>query len=207
MTNEADHGDSNSAAPATQAPRACCRGKSSMFKKILLTLSILVLVLLAVVAVQPSEFRVERSISISAPPSAAFELVNDFHHWEIWSPWLEADPQAQVTFEGPSLGEGAVYRWAGNRQVGEGSATIVESRPNERIEIKLEFLKPFANTCTAEFNFQPHDGQTEATWSMSGHNDFLAKAIHLVIDMDEMIGGQFAKGLAKMKSAAEAAQK
>ena len=204
MTSEADSGDSNSAAPAA---RACCGGKSSLFKKFLLTLAILAVVLAAVVAMQPSDFRVERSISISAPPSAAFELVNDFHHWEIWSPWLEADPQVKVTFEGPSSGEGAIYRWAGNSQVGEGSATIVESRPNERIEIKLEFLKPFANTSNSEFTFQPQDGQTKATWSMSGHNDFLAKAIHLVLNMDEMIGGQFAKGLAKMKSAAEAAQK
>lgn len=207
MASEAESGDSNSAAPVAQAPRACCGGKTFLFKKLLLTLAVLAVVLAAVVALQPAEFRVERSTTISAPPSAAFELVNDFHHWEIWSPWLEADPQAKVTFEGPSSGEGAVYRWAGNSQVGEGSATIVESRPNERILIKLEFIKPFANTCTAEFTFHPQDGQTDVTWSMSGHNDFLSKAIHLVINMDEMIGGQFAKGLAKMQSAAETAEK
>lgn len=40
---------------------------------------------------------------------------------------------------------------------------------------------------------------------MERRNNFMAKAIHLVMSMDRMIGGQFEKGLAQMKAAAEAA--
>jgi hypothetical protein len=42
---------------------------------------------------------------------------------------------------------------------------------------------------------------------MIGENNFIAKAVHLVMNMDKMIGGQFEKGLASMKSAVEAAAK
>jgi len=40
---------------------------------------------------------------------------------------------------------------------------------------------------------------------MAGNNNFMAKTIGLFMDMDAMIGGQFEKGLAAMKSVAESA--
>ena len=83
--------------------------------------------------------------------------------------------------------------------------TLTESRPSDLIRIKMEFLKPFASTNTAEFTFRPEGDHTVVTWSMEGQNNFMAKAIHLVMNMDRMIGGQFEKGLAEMKAVAEAA--
>jgi hypothetical protein len=70
--------------------------------------------------------------------------------------------------------------------------------------VRLEFLKPFANTSLAEFTFKPQGTHTAVTWSMTGTNNFMAKAFHLVMNMDRMIGGQFDKGLADMKSTVEA---
>ncbi|MGH7766014.1 MAG: SRPBCC family protein, partial [Candidatus Binatia bacterium] len=111
------------------------------------------------------------------------------------------------TYEGVPAGTGAVYTWAGNKEVGEGRTTITESRPNELIRIKLEFFKPFAGTSIAEFTFKPQGNQTAVTWSMAGEKNFTAKAVHLFMNMDKMIGGQFEKGLAQMKSVAETAPK
>ena len=65
--------------------------------------------------------------------------------------------------------------------------------------MKLEFLKPFAATSTAEFTIKPEGNQSAVSWSMYGQNNFMAKAMHLVMNMDKMIGGQFEKGLADMK--------
>lgn len=42
---------------------------------------------------------------------------------------------------------------------------------------------------------------------MEGNNNYLAKALHLVMNMDKMVGGEFEKGLADMKKVAEAAPK
>ena len=178
-----------------------------MLKKILIALAAIVVVFVGVVAMQPSDFRIVRTATISAPAPAVFAQVNDFHNWEAWSPWAKLDPAAKNSFEGPSAGIGAIFRWAGNKEVGEGSMTITESRPSDLIRIKLEFLKPFAATNSAAFTFKPDGDQAAVTWSMAGKNNFISKAICLFMNMDKMVGGKFEEGLAAMKSIAEAVPK
>ena len=176
-----------------------------MLVKILIALAVIVVVLIVIVALQPSDFRVTRSATMSAPAPAAFAQVNDFHKWEAWNPWGKIDPAMKQTYEGAPVGTGAIYSWIGNNEVGEGRMTIIESHPSDLIRIKLEFFKPFAANNTAEFTFKPEGNQTVVTWSMSGDKNFMAKAIHLFMNMDKMIGGQFDKGLAEMKSIVEGA--
>ena len=178
-----------------------------MLKKIFIGIAVILVAFVVIVALQPSDFRIVRSTNISAPPATVFAQVNDFHNWEAWSPWAKLDPAAKATFEGPSAGEGAIFRWVGNEEVGEGSMMITESRPSDLIRIKLEFLKPFAATNTAEFTFKPEGNRTAVTWSMFGKNNFIAKAFCLFMNMDKMVGGQFEKGLASMKSVTEATPK
>jgi uncharacterized protein YndB with AHSA1/START domain len=177
-----------------------------MLIKILIAVALVLVVLAIVVALQPGDFRVARSANISAPPASVFAQVNDFHKWETWNPWGKIDPAMRQSYDGAPAGVGAVYSWAGN-EVGEGRMTIIESRPSELIRVKLEFFKPFAATNTAEFTFKPEGDQTVVTWSMFGEKNFMAKAIHLFVSMDRMIGGQFEKGLADMKAVAEATAK
>jgi hypothetical protein len=177
-----------------------------MLKIILIALAALIVVLAVVIAMQPDEFRVARSATIAVPPPVVFAQVNDFHKW-AWNPWGKIDPAMQQSHEGAPFGTGAVYSWVGNKDVGAGRMTIIESRPSELIRIKMEFFKPFAATDTAEFTFTPEGNQTAVTWSMSGTNNIFAKAFHLFINMDKMIGDQFVKGLTDMKSQAEAAAK
>jgi uncharacterized protein YndB with AHSA1/START domain len=177
-----------------------------MLKTILISLAVIVILFVVIVALQPAEFRVARSTTISAPPEVIFAEVNDFHKWEAWNPWGKIDPAMKQTYEGAPVGTGAVYAWAGNKEVGEGRMTITESRPNDLIRIKLEFFKPFAGNSIAEFTFKPEANQTAVTWSMAGENNFMAKAIHLFMNMDKMIGSQFEKGLADMKAVVEGAK-
>ena len=178
-----------------------------MLIKILIAVAVIVVVFLVIVALQSKEFRVARSATMAAPPSVVFAQVNDFHKWEAWNPWGKIDPAIKQNYEGAQAGVGAIYTWTGNREVGEGRMTIIESRPSELIRIKMEFFKPFAGNSTAEFTFKPENSQTALTWSMFGANNFMAKAMHLVINMDKMIGGQFDRGLASMKSIVETAPK
>lgn len=172
---------------------------------VLIGIAVIVIVLVVVVAMQPAEFRLTRSTKISAPAAAVFAQVNDFHKWVDWSPWEKIDPELRRTYEGAPFGTGASYAWVGNKQVGEGRMTLMESRPNELIRIKLEFLKPFACTNDVEFTFKFEGTQTTVTWSMSGKNNFMAKAFGLVMSMEKMVGGDFERGLAQMKCVAESA--
>jgi len=178
-----------------------------MLKKIGITVLVVILIFLIIIALQPGNFRVARSITIAAPPEIVFAQVNDLKKWETWSPWVKIDPAMKQTYQGPPAGTGATSQWAGNKDVGEGRMTITESRPNELIRFSLEFFKPMAGTSTAEFNFVPGENQTTVTWSMTGRNNFIAKAICLFMNMDTMVGSQFEKGLAQLKLNAEAAVK
>lgn len=178
-----------------------------MIKKILIGLAIVILLLVVVIALQPSTYRVERSATMNATPAVVFAQVNDFHKWNAWSPWEKLDPAMKRTFEGAPAGTGAVYAWAGNSDVGEGRMTINESRPSDLVKIKLEFVKPFAANSDTTFTFQPEGNQTKVTWTMVGDKNFIAKAFGLVMNMDKMVGGDFEKGLAQMKSVVEAAPK
>jgi uncharacterized protein YndB with AHSA1/START domain len=170
-------------------------------------LAVVVGILLAVASNRPDEFSVTRSATMAAPPAAVFEQVNDFHKWEAWSPWAKRDPNAKITFGGPPSGAGATFAWAGNSEVGEGKQAITESRPPELVRLKLEFIKPFPGTSDVEFTFKPEGSGTLVTWSMSGKNNLIGKAMSLFIDCDKMIGGDFEKGLSSMKAVVEAAPK
>ena len=81
--------------------------------------------------------------------------------------------------------------------------TIIESKPNDLIRIRLDFLKPFKDTSEAEFTFEPKEEKTEVTWSMSGENGFVEKAFCLVMNMDKMLGEKFDEGLGNMKTVVE----
>jgi hypothetical protein len=176
-----------------------------MLTYVLSGLAVLVVVLIAVIATRPADFRITRSATMRGPASAAFAQVNDFHNWEAWSPFVKYDPNAKLTYEGPNSGVGARYSWDGNNKAGAGVSTITESHPNELVRMRLEFLRPFKATNIAEFTFQPQGDQTAVTWSMSGKNNFMAKAFHMIVNCDNMIGKEFDEGLANMKRLVEQA--
>lgn len=178
-----------------------------MFTKLFVGLLVFLGVFAAVVATRPDDFRVTRSLLISAPADRVFQQVNDLHKWEAWSPWAKLDPNGKTSYAGPASGAGAAFSWDGNSQVGEGTMTITESRPTQFLQFRLDFRRPMTATNTAEFVFAPQGDQTKVTWTMYGRNNFLGKAVSLVMNCDKMIGGQFETGLAQLKAVAEAEPK
>jgi len=171
-----------------------------MAVKILIVVVIVVLGLAAFIATRPAEFRVTRTATFAAPAPVVFAQVNELRKWEAWSPWAKKDPHMKQAYAGPAAGAGAVTSWVGNKDVGEGRMSIVESRPAELIRFKLEFFKPFAATNSAEFSFKEEGGRTALTWTMRGQNNFIGKAMCLLFDMDKMVGGDFEAGLASLKT-------
>lgn len=156
------------------------------------------------VQMQPSEFQVSRSARMKAAPLAVFEQVNDFHKWDGWSPWAKIDPASKTTFEGPESGEGAKFSWDSKHpQVGAGSMQITKSQIAERVELDLQFRVPFESKCLTVFTFAPEGPETVVTWTMSGKNNFIGKLFSLFMDCDAMVGPDFEKGLANMKSIVE----
>ncbi len=176
-----------------------------MLTTILIGLAVLVVLVLVVAALRPADFRIERSISVTAPAALAFGQINDLRKWQEMSPYVKLDPVATYSFDGPTAGVGATMAWYGNSRLGVGRITITDSRPNELVRFRLEFEKPFTCTNTAEFTFKPTGGQTTVTWAMFGQHAFMGKVMGLVINMDKMIGREFEAGLANLKAIVEAA--
>ncbi len=169
-----------------------------MLKKILIALVVVVVAVIALISLQPDSFRIERSAQLAAKPDAVFHVLVDFHRWQEWSPWDKLDPALKREFSGPEAGVGASYGWEGNDDVGAGRMTIVVAKEFSEIRIKLEFLKPFAATNTTIFSLTPAQDGTKLTWAMEGESGFMSKAISLFMDMDEMVGKDFEKGLSNL---------
>jgi hypothetical protein len=173
---------------------------------VLVVVAVLVVALAAVLALaasKPDAFRIQRTASIKAPPEKIFPLINDFHNWGSWSPWEKLDPAMHKTHSGAVNGQGAVYEWEGNKQVGKGRMEITEVAPSSKVTIKLDFFKPFEAHNTAEFALAAQGDATNVTWAMLGQQPFMFKVMSVFMSMDKMIGKDFETGLANMKGIAE----
>ena len=154
-------------------------------------------------ATRPDTFRVQRSASIKAPGEKIFALINDLHAWGTWSPYEKKDPAMKRIFGGAPSGKGAVYEWDGDKNVGKGRMEIVEAVPPSKVVIKLDFIKPFEGHNTAEFTLEPKGDGTTVTWAMYGPSPLMMKVMGIFMNMDRMIGDDFAAGLANLKAVAE----
>ena len=150
------------------------------------------------------EYTVERAANISAPAHAVFDLIADLHRWTEWSPWEDIDPALQRTYSGAESGAGAVYEWSGNRKAGSGRMEITQAVPPTKVEIALQFLKPFKASSTTTFELADADGGTRVTWRMVGRKTFMTSLMGVFMSMDKMVGPDFEKGLAQLTTAAQA---
>jgi hypothetical protein len=175
-----------------------------MLKKILIGVAVVLVGLMCVIALQPNEYRVERTKAIDAPAEVVFAQIDDFRRWEKWSPWEHLDPNMKKTYSGPEHQVGASYAWQGNQDVGSGSMTVVEREAPTQLVVRLEFIEPFASLARNGFSLFGANDSTQVTWWMEGDNDFMGKAFGLFMNMDKMIGADFERGLDALKSVAEA---
>jgi Polyketide cyclase / dehydrase and lipid transport len=151
-----------------------------------------------------STYEVRRSAVIPAPAEDIFPLVNSFHEWTKWSPWEAVDPGMDRRYFGSDSGVGAGYEWSGNRKAGSGTMEIVESVPASRINVRLQFTKPFKALNPTSFTFTPVPDGTEVTWAMTGENKGPAKVFALFMNMDKLVGQDFERGLKSLTEAVAA---
>jgi hypothetical protein len=176
----------------------------------MLNIIVIVLVLavagfLVYAAMQPNDFRLQRSTTVSAPPERIYPFITNFRRWDAWSPWEKKDPAMKRAFSGAESGVGAAYAWEGNRDVGTGKMEITEAAAPGKVVIRLDFLKPFKATNTAEFTLWQERDSTTVTWAMYGKANFLSKVMCVFMSMDKMVGPDFEAGLASLKAVAEKA--
>jgi uncharacterized protein YndB with AHSA1/START domain len=182
----------------------------SMIKTIAVIVAVVLAVGIATVLVlaagKPDTFQIQRSATIEAPPERIFPLIEDFRQWTAWSPYEKKDPAMKRTFSGADKGPGAVYAFEGNGQVGSGRLTMTETVPSSKVALTLDMIKPMQAHNNITFTLAPQGDATTVTWAMQGQTPFLGKIFHVIFNMDRMVGGDFEKGLADLKAAAEGAR-
>lgn len=149
----------------------------------------------------PASTHVERSVVIQRAPADVYATLNSFRRFHEWSPWAEADPQAKYTYEGPAEGVGAIMKWSGNQAVGSGSQHIVESVPNARIRVALDFD---GSEAMAVYTLTPEAGNaTRLTWGFDADHGFNPFGRWFGLLFERMMGPDFERGLAKLKALLE----
>lgn len=177
-----------------------------MVKALAIILVVLVVVVAAILifaATKPDSFRVARTATIKAPPEKIFPHIDDYRAWQAWSPWEKKDPVMKRTYSGAARGEGAVYEWAGNREIGQGRMEIAQVTAPSHMVIDMHFIKPFDSRSTAEFALQPNGDGTDVTWVIHGPSPYMSKVMSIFFDVDKMIGKEFETGLANLKTISE----
>ena len=177
-----------------------------MRNKLLIALGVvvaLVLVFVAVVAMQPATYHIERTAELKAEPALIFAFVNNLERRRQWSPWESRDPDMTVSYNGGQEGVGAEYEWQGNDQVGHGKMKIVESEPPNRVAMSLMFIEPWQSEARTSIEIQPKGEVSEVTWSMDGDNDFMGKMMGMMMDLDALVGTDYEQGLGNLKKLVE----
>lgn len=169
----------------------------------ILGLSLLVIVLLIALLsfILPTSFSVERSITIDAPKGLVTDQVAKFRNFHAWSPWSPKDPKMEITIEGPDGEVGSIYTWKGET-AGEGSQEIV-GKTDERIDIELIFIKPFATKNMTFYLIDENPGSTTVTWGMEGSTPRPYNVMGLFMNMEEMVGNDYEQGLVNLKERVE----
>lgn len=174
-----------------------------MLKTIGLVVVAALAALLLFAATRPDTFEVQRSASIAAPADKIYPLINDMRQFNTWNPYNQKDPNMQGTYRGPGAGPGAVFEFQGNKDVGKGSISIVETAAPAKVTMKLDMIEPFEGHNMVEFRLAPKGNTTEVTWAMHGPSPFMAKLAGIFFNMDKMIGRDFETGLQNLKTRAE----
>jgi hypothetical protein len=151
----------------------------------------------------PQMVHIERTAVIERPAAAIFPYINSLRRANEWSPWNEYDPNVKITYSGPEAGVGAQMSWAGNKKVGTGSQVITQSIQNRKVTSDLQLGGQ--GPAKASLTLTTTDHGTSVVWSLDidvGNNPI---GRYMGMNMDKMVGPDYERGLAKLKTLLEQA--
>lgn len=145
-------------------------------------------------------YRVERTVTINAPPSKIYPLIASPKVWPRWTVWSQRDPGMKMSFSGAESGTGA--KWAWEDKDGKGHMEFTHAEPDRAIRYRLDF-PDMSMSSTGALTLTPADNATRVSWTNEGDMGFNLVGRWFVPFMDGMMGPDFEAGLANLKSLAE----
>jgi uncharacterized membrane protein len=183
-----------------------------MIKKILIAVAVLIVVAIAAIVAMtfmaPTEFKVEREITINKPKSEVFAYAKILKNQNDWGPWFKKEPTMKQEFRGTDGTPGFVVYWKGEAtDTGEGEQEIKKIVDGERIETELRFKQPFESIAQVHLTTEAAgENQTKVKWGFNSSMPRPMNIMLLFIDMDAAVGKDFGDGLTSMKQILEAKQ-
>ncbi|MBI1859873.1 MAG: SRPBCC family protein [Deltaproteobacteria bacterium] len=172
-----------------------------MINKILYVLAVFVGVFLITGLLAPTEFSVEREITIAKPREQVFAFLTSLKNGQSWSPWKKLDPNMKAEYKGTDGTVGSVSSWDGNTAIGAGEQEIKSIVPNERIDLELRFSRPMQGASQVSFRTEnsPVPHHTKVIWGMKSPSPFPSNVFCLLFNMPKKLGNDFEQGLANLK--------
>lgn len=156
----------------------------------------IVLVLAIMSYLRPTEFHVERSVTVENTPDEVMAQLTSLEVFNAWSPFSDLDTTMEITYEGEAGTVGHKSSWVGNSKAGSGSMEIVEITPTS-VDIDLHFLEPFESYSPSGFKLEETEEGTVVTWWMSGT---IARPMNAVMNPENMIAESYEEGLENFKA-------
>ena len=172
--------------------------------KIILALVGVIALFLVVALFVPSDYYVEREVTINKNKQEVFDYVVLLKNQDNYSVWAQMDPNMQKTFSGEDGTVGFVSAWESDHEnVGKGEQEIIGIN-NDRIDYELRFLEPFEATDNAFLIVEAAgEDQTRVVWGFEGDMPYPMNAMMLFMSMEEQLGPDLAKGLENLKGVLE----
>lgn len=171
--------------------------------KILFIILILIIAIIIVIGLfLPSEISVERTVTINAPPSQIFNQINNFRNWSNWTAWAKKDTNMTNTYEGSETGEGSIYKWSGNENVGNGILTMTKSDSNQGIWYNMS-MEDGQFQSKGYITYEPMGDQTNVKWGYQANAGSNILFKYVMVFFKPYIEHDFDEGLQGLKSLVE----
>lgn len=173
-----------------------------MFKKLILSLVVLIGLVLLTAYFLPRDFRLSKSVTINTPREKVYDYIRFLKSQEKYSVWVMADPNIKMTYTGTDGAIGGTSAWSSDmKNVGVGAQTITALVPNEKVTVEIRFEKPMKATNYADTTLETVGEQTKVTNTFYGTSKFPMNITNLFLD--KMIGGDIQKNLENLKKIME----
>ncbi|MEO0385285.1 MAG: SRPBCC family protein [Pseudomonadota bacterium] len=139
----------------------------------------------------PDHKTVERSAVIEATPDAIYPLLTSSAGFQTFNPYKDADPNLQITFDGPAEGIGAAFAFSGKD--GQGTQTITHLEPNSSVTMQIDLGSMGQPVQT--FTLEPVNGGTRVIWSVESQFGLNPIGRVFGLFLDSMLGETYERGL------------
>jgi effector-binding domain-containing protein len=171
--------------------------------KVLYWLAGIVLLLVVVAFLLPKTYKVERNIYVRSNPAVIYGLTSNFAQWHLWVPWTkELDSTAVFEMKGGVGQVGTSWTWNG-KKLGQGEMVSSELIPGQLVAYDLAFDHGKYKSKGKIVISQLGDS-CQVSWIDEGDLGYNPMSRYMGLFMGKMMGPDFEKGLAKLKSVAEA---